>query len=105
MKPSPIKTLGMLLLAGGLMQAQQTPAPPQTEPVSITGATLHLGDGTVVENGTLVFENGTITALGSGIATQGKVIDATGKHVYPAPSAWLRSTPCARAMTKMKSAA
>ena len=73
----------MLLLAGGLMQAQQTPAPPQTEPVSITGATLHLGDGTVVENGTLVFENGTITALGSGVATRGKVIDAAGKHVYP----------------------
>ena len=66
----------MLLLAGGLMQAQQTPAPPQTEPVSITGATLHLGDGTVVENGT-------ITALGSGVATRGKVIDAAGKHVYP----------------------
>ena len=83
MKPSPIKTLGMLLLAGGLTQAQQTPAPPQSEPVSITGATLHLGDGTVVENGTLVFENGTITALGSGAATQGRVIDATGKHVYP----------------------
>ena len=83
MKPSPIKTLGMLLLAGGLTQAQQTPAPPQSEPVSITGATLHLGDGTVVENGTLVFENGTITALGSGAATRGRVIDATGKHVYP----------------------
>lgn len=73
----------MLLLAGGLTQAQQTPAPPQSEPVSITGATLHLGDGTVVENGTLVFENGTITALGSGAATRGRVIDATGKHVYP----------------------
>lgn len=83
MKPSLIKTLGMLLLAGGLTQAQQTPAPPQSEPVSITGATLHLGDGTVVENGTLVFENGTITALGSGAPTRGKVIDATGKHVYP----------------------
>ena len=83
MKPSLIKTLGLLLLAGGLIQAQQTPAPPQSEPVSITGATLHLGDGTVVENGTLVFENGTITALGSGAATRGRVIDATGKHVYP----------------------
>ena len=83
MKPLYIKTLGMMLLAGGLMQAQQTPAPPQSEPVSITGATLHLGDGTVVENGTLVFENGTITALGSGVASRGKVIDATGKHVYP----------------------
>lgn len=73
----------MLLLGGGLLQAQQTPAARQSEPISITGATLHLGDGTVVENGTLVFENGTITALGQGVATRGRVIDATGKHVYP----------------------
>jgi len=83
MKPSYLSILGLLLLAGGLLQAQQTPALPQSEPISITGATLHLGDGTVVENGTLVFENGTITALGAGVATRGKVIDATGRHVYP----------------------
>ena len=83
MKPSPIKTLGMLLLAMGLMQAQQTPAPGQPEPISITGATLHLGDGTLVENGTLVFENGTITALGQGVPPRGRVIDASGRHVYP----------------------
>lgn len=83
MKSSSIKLLGFLLLTGSLLQAQQTPAPKQSEPISITGATLHLGDGTVVENGTVVFENGTITALGQGIATRGRVIDAAGKHVYP----------------------
>ncbi len=83
MKSSSIKCLGLLLLAGGLLQAQQTPALKQSEPISITGATLHLGDGSVVENGTLVFENGTISALGQGVATRGRVIEATGKHVYP----------------------
>ncbi len=62
---------------------QQTPAPPQTEVISVTGATAHIGDGTVVENCTLIFENGKITALGSGVSPQGRVIDATGKHLYP----------------------
>ena len=63
--------------------SQQTPAPAQTEAVSITGATAHVGDGTVVENATIVFEEGKITALGTDMATKGTVIDASGKHVYP----------------------
>ncbi|MEY8021153.1 amidohydrolase family protein [Muriicola sp. SD30] len=63
--------------------AQQTPAPAQSETISITGATAHIGDGTVVENCTVVFEQGKITALGANIAPQGKVIDASGKHLYP----------------------
>lgn len=75
-------TLGLLLTAG-FTAAQQTPAAVQKEPISITGATIHIGDGQVIENGTLVFKEGTITAIGSGIPTEGKVINASGKHVYP----------------------
>ncbi|MEX0274745.1 MAG: amidohydrolase family protein [Flavobacteriaceae bacterium] len=64
--------------------AQQTPADAQTEASSIVGATAQIGDGTVVENATLVFENGKITALGgTDTATKGTVIDAAGKHLYP----------------------
>lgn len=63
--------------------AQQTPAPAQSETISITGATAHIGDGTLLENCTVVFEQGKITALGTNIAPQGKVIDASGKHLYP----------------------
>ena len=66
-----------------IVWAQQTPADKQTEAISITGATGHIGDGTVIENCTLVFEDGKITALGTDVATKGKVIDAKGKHVYP----------------------
>ena len=74
----------VLLLAVGVSSwAQQTPADNQTEAISITGATAHIGDGTVVENCTIVFEGGKITALGSGETTKGTVIDASGKHVYP----------------------
>lgn len=77
-------TLSLLLLMTGMFAgAQQTPAGKQTEAISITGATAHIGDGTVVENCTLVFEDGKITALGAGETTKGRVIDASGKHIYP----------------------
>lgn len=74
---------GVLFLAGIALHAQQTPASAQDETISITGATLHLGNGQVIENGTLVFTDGTITALGQGVQPSGRTIDATGKHVYP----------------------
>ncbi|MEM7185397.1 MAG: amidohydrolase family protein [Bacteroidota bacterium] len=64
--------------------AQQTPAPAQSEIITISGATLHVGNGTVIENGIIVFENGVITSMGGPMApTRGKIIDATGKHLYP----------------------
>lgn len=79
-----LKIFTLIALSGfGLIRAQQTPADTQSEAISIVGATAHIGDGTVVENATLVFENGKITALAAGAATQGKVINAQGKHVYP----------------------
>ena len=63
---------------------QQTPAPTQSGAITITGATAHVGDGTVIENSVIVFENGIITAIGnSGTATKGTVVDASGKDVYP----------------------
>ncbi len=67
--------------------AQQTPAPAQTEAFTITGATAHIGDGTVIENSVIIVENGKITACVNGLTSKltykGKVIDAKGKHVYP----------------------
>jgi len=76
--------LSLALVLGFSGFAQQTPAPSQTGAISITGATAHLGDGQTVENATVVFENGKITAVGGpSTATKGKLIDATGKHVYP----------------------
>ncbi len=77
--------IALALLTGFYQNAsgQQTPAPAQSEVISVTGATAHIGDGTVIENCTLVFENGKITALGAGVSPQGRVINAAGKHMYP----------------------
>ncbi len=73
----------LLLTFGVASWAQQTPAPKQSGAISITGATAHIGDGTIVENCTIVFEDGKITALGADATAKGTAIDAAGKHVYP----------------------
>jgi imidazolonepropionase-like amidohydrolase len=61
------------------------PAPPQTKPIAIKGATIHPVSGPDIPNGTLVFENGKITAIGTDAAVPSgaEVIEANGKHVYP----------------------
>lgn len=67
-------------------KAQQTPAPKQTEAITIEGATAHLGNGEVIESSLIMFEDGKLTFVGDSkmkIARKGKVIDATGKHIYP----------------------
>ncbi|MEZ4858134.1 MAG: amidohydrolase family protein [Flavobacteriaceae bacterium] len=64
--------------------AQQTPALEQSEIIILTGATLHIGNGNVIENGFIVFENGKITEVGQGTTRrQGRMIEAIGKHIYP----------------------
>ncbi|RIV45268.1 amidohydrolase family protein [Flagellimonas pelagia] len=70
---------------GVSLNAQQTPAPPQTEQVAIFGATAHIGNGEVIENCTIIFKDGKITAIGADLMapTIGTMIDAKGKHVYP----------------------
>ncbi|GHB76863.1 amidohydrolase family protein [Persicitalea jodogahamensis] len=75
-----------LLPFGG--QAQNSaPAKPQAKPMVLTGATIHLGNGVVVENGLIAFDNGLITAVGPSSTavnrTGADVIDLAGKHIFP----------------------
>lgn len=73
----------LFLYTGTHTWAQQTPATKQTEIISITKATAHIGDGSIIENCTIVFEDGKITGLGAQTTAQGTVIDGSGQHVYP----------------------
>ncbi len=59
--------------------------PPQAEAVAMRGATIHTVTNGVIENGTILFDNGVITAVGANIDIPAgtRVIDATGKHIYP----------------------
>lgn len=63
-------------------------APKQKESVMLTGATIHTGNGDIIENGVITFRNGKITAIGKDGETDisretHKVIDLKGKHIYP----------------------
>jgi imidazolonepropionase-like amidohydrolase len=52
----------------------------------IKNATIHVGNGTVIQNGTIKVSKGKIEQVGSNIAIPAddvKVFDAAGKHVYP----------------------
>lgn len=60
------------------------PAEPQSQPIVIQGATIHVGNGQVINNGSVRFEKGIITEVGSSVNTSGaQLINASGKHVYP----------------------
>ena len=61
------------------------PAKDQDHPIAVTGATIHTGTGSVLENATLKFESGKITYVGieRGDLDGFEEIDASGKHVYP----------------------
>ena len=48
-----------------MIQAQQTPAPPQNESILITAVTAHIGNGVVIENAAIGFDNGVITYVGA----------------------------------------
>ncbi|GAA4276353.1 amidohydrolase family protein [Aquimarina mytili] len=77
--------IALCVFSFGKTSAQQTPAKAQSETITITGTTAHIGNGEVIENCNIVFENGKITAIGSAasVPAKGEMIDAADKHVYP----------------------
>lgn len=70
------------------MQGQQTPATKQSNPIAISGATAHIGNGTVIENSLIILKEGKIATIVDGSLvkmdlTGMTIIPAAGKHVYP----------------------
>ena len=66
--------------------AQETisPATAQNETIALTNATIHVGNGQVINNGTVVLKNGKITEVGANASTVGaRIIDCSGKQIYP----------------------
>lgn len=60
------------------------PAAPQKGTFFIVNATIHVGNGTVISNGTIKITDGKIVAVGNNIpATGGEAIDVKGDQVYP----------------------
>lgn len=67
--------------------AQETvyPAPKQSGTTVITNATVHTGNGQVLENASVVITDGKIAAVGKNISVPANAttVNAQGKHVYP----------------------
>ena len=81
-------TFGLLGTLYGQDQAPP-PAPAQSTPFYIEGATAHLGNGQRIDNSIIAFSGGRITHVGTKTSQSIDLssytrIDATGKHVYPA---------------------
>ncbi|MEI2738577.1 MAG: amidohydrolase family protein [Chitinophagaceae bacterium] len=67
-------------------QSNVLPAPPQKGLMFIKNATIHVGNGTVIENGTIQIRDGKIEKVGKDIPVpqdNTAVYDVKGKHVYP----------------------
>ncbi len=69
-------------------QAQDNvyPAPDYTGVLFIKNATIHVGNGQVIENGSILVNNRKIEKIGQDISLPSgniKLVDAGGKHVYP----------------------
>jgi imidazolonepropionase-like amidohydrolase len=86
---TPVAAAFVMLIAitpvTALPAAAQVPAAPQSQPIALTGGTIHTVTNGVIENGTIVFENGVITAVGSDAAVPAgaRRVDVSGKHIYP----------------------
>ncbi len=69
-----------------LSEPELAAAPTEGDLIAIVGGTLHPITGPDVANGVLLVRGGRIAAMGSGITVPAtaRVIDAQGKHVWPA---------------------
>ena len=80
---------GLMLYAGfAFGQATIIPSKAQSKPVAIIGATIHTGNGQIIENGYISFDKGKIIGIGNAVGMNfnsgtTNIINATGKHVYP----------------------
>jgi imidazolonepropionase-like amidohydrolase len=84
MKKIALIILQILSLSTAFSQENVLPAAPQSGSIALTHATIHTGNGQVINDGTIVFANGKIVSVGTSAPSgDTKVIDCTGKQVYP----------------------
>ncbi len=76
----------LLLCAIQAFAQRPTPAPPQTKSILLTGGTVHVGDGRVIDEGAVGFRNGVIDYVGYAygvVLKYDSIVDVKGQHVYP----------------------
>jgi len=86
MKRQYILALSLLALTSARAQDDIHPAKAYAGKLFITGGTVHVGNGQVIENATIEVDNGKIVKIGTDVTVTGgdaKVVDAKGKQIYP----------------------
>jgi len=81
-----IAVFALAIIATTISAQQPTPAPPQSKSILITGGTVHVGDGKVIDEGAVGFRDGRIDFVGFNYgakAAYDTVINVAGQHVYP----------------------
>jgi imidazolonepropionase-like amidohydrolase len=81
-----ILALSLFAVAVARAQDDVLPATPYKGKLFITGGTIHIGNGQVIENGTIEVDNGKIVKVGTDVTVSGgdaRVVDAKGKQIYP----------------------
>ncbi|WP_082882901.1 amidohydrolase family protein [Rufibacter roseus] len=75
-----------VLLSATAWAQVPVPAAKQTKPTVLVGATLHVGNGQVIEQAAVAFDNGKITYAGPATSFKGtahETVNVAGKHIYP----------------------
>ncbi|MBL7738031.1 MAG: amidohydrolase family protein [Chitinophagaceae bacterium] len=85
MKKIFLSLISISFLVSARSQETVYPAPAQSTTIAVTGATIHKGNGEVIEDATIIMTDGKIAAVGKNIPVPSgaSTIDAKGKHIYP----------------------
>jgi len=76
--------LSIIISFNSFSQPNVLPAAAQSQTIALTHATIHIGNGDVINDGTIVFSNGKIISVNNSAApADAKVIDCSGKQIYP----------------------
>jgi imidazolonepropionase-like amidohydrolase len=64
---------------------EEIPGADQKQPIVLTNATVHIGNGSRIERGSVLFDAGKIVAIGTNVQVPATAqrIDCSGKHIYP----------------------
>ena len=80
--------IAWLIMLNNILNAQETiyPVQQQNQLTFIINGTIHIGNGTIIENGIIKINKGKIEEVGKNIAIPAddvQTYDAKGKHIYP----------------------
>ncbi|MDQ6903646.1 MAG: amidohydrolase, partial [Bacteroidota bacterium] len=75
----------LVFIASAFAQPNIYPAPVNNGIIFITHATIHVGNGTIINDGTIEINHTKIEQIGNNISTpaDAKIFDVKGKQVYP----------------------